>query len=259
MYPSALIELLVGLPAFLLVVSRVSGIMIMAPLLGSAAIPARIKAALVLVISAAVFPVLATSMPQDLTLPGVVSGLAGELVIGLLIGMGLSIILLAMQMTGMIVGQQAGLSLASVFDPATQTRSSVIGQIYFLVATAVFLLMDGHRAMIRMLLDSFESVPPMTFQLQSATVEALLALMMSSLELALKMAAPMIMALLIAKAGLGFLSRTMPQLHILSVGFAIFAGIGMLLSGMEMDNLYDVMQGHILEAFEIIGGALGLS
>ena len=71
--------------------------------------------------------------------------------------------------------------------------------------------------------------------------------------------APMIMALLIAKAGLGFLSRTMPQLHILSVGFAIFADIGMLLSGMELDNLYDVMHGHILEAFEIIRAVLGLS
>lgn len=246
------------LPAFMLVVSRVSGIVITAPLLGSTVIPARIKAGLVIAISATMFPVLVPSLPADVAVSGVLSALVGELTVGLVIGVGLSVILLAVQMTGMIVGQQAGLSLASAFDPMTQTRSSVIGQIYFLTATVVFLLMDGHRSMMRILLSSFESIPAMTFKMQEATLVVLLDLMMSSIVLAVKLAAPMIIALLLAKAGLGFLSRTMPQLHILSVGFAIFVGIGMLLSGWQVANLYDVLLVHLLDAFDLLNSLFGL-
>ena len=76
--------------------------------------------------------------------------------------------------------------------------------------------------------------------------------------LALRLAAPMVIALLLAKAGLGFLSRTMPQLHILSVGFAIFVGIGMLLSGWQIDNLYDVLWVSVDEAFDGINDLIGL-
>ncbi len=258
MYPTSLIELNLVLPAFMLVASRVSGIVITAPLLGSTVIPARIKAGLVIAISATMFPVLVPSLPSDVAVSGVLSALVGELTVGLVIGVGLSVILLAVQMTGMIVGQQAGLSLASAFDPMTQTRSSVIGQIYFLTATVVFLLMDGHRAMVRVLLASFESIPVMTFQMQAATLTVLTDLMMSSIVLAVKLAAPMIIALLLAKAGLGFLSRTMPQLHILSVGFAIFVGIGMLLSGWQVANLYDVLWVHLVDAFDSLHSLLGL-
>ena len=259
MFPTSMIELSLVLPAFALVVTRVSGIMITAPLLGSAVIPARIKAAVVMVMSAMIFPALAPTLPTELTLNGVAAGLVGELSIGLVIGIGLSMILLATQMTGMIVGQQAGLALASAFDPTTQTRSSIIGQTYFLTATVVFLLIGGHRQMVRGLMDSFQSIPVMTFEVQGITITALLDLMMSSMRFALRLAAPMVIALLIAKAGLGFLSRTMPQLHILSVGFAIFVGVGMLLSGMAMSTLYDLLWVYMSEAFDILEAALGLS
>ena len=256
--PTSLIELSLVLPAFLLVATRVSGIMITSPLLGSASIPARLKAAIVLAFSATIFTVLLPTLPANLSLLEVLVGLVGELMIGLIIGIGLSVIILATQMTGSIVGQQAGLSLASAFDPATQTRSSVIGQFYFLTATAVFVAAGGHRAMIQALLDSFMSVPVMTFHIHESVMTLMTSLMMSSLVLAFKLAAPMVIALLIAKASLGFLSRTMPQLHILSVGFAIFVGIGMLLSGLQMSNLYDVLWVHLAEAFDSIHAVLGI-
>jgi flagellar biosynthetic protein FliR len=159
----------------------------------------------------------------------------------------------------MIVGQQAGLALASVFDPNTQTRSSVIGQIYFFAATAVFLLVGGHRVILEVLLGTFDTIPVMTFELQDASAYLLARLMMNALLFSVKLAAPMVIALLIAKAGLGFLSRSMPQLHILSVGFAIFVSIGMFLSGFELVNLHDLLMEHLGEALEVIEAILNLS
>lgn len=257
-YPTSLIDISLLLPTFFLVLCRISGMMITAPLFGGATIPDRLKAAVVLVVSAATFPMLAPALPRALTLSQVLTGLAGELLIGLLMGMGLSLILLATQMTGMIVGQQAGLALAGAFDPGTEIESSVGGQIYFLTATAVFLLVGGHREILRGVLDSFQSIPVMAFQSHSSMITLLTDLMMSALALALRMAAPMMIALLLANLCLGFLSRTLPQLHILSVGFAVFAVIGILLSGTQIGPAHDVLLDYLAETIEAIRGVLGV-
>ncbi len=241
MLPSSWIELSGVLPSFFLVLGRMSGLMITAPLYGSTAIPAQLKAALVLVLSTMLYPMVMPTLPPSLSLSAAVNGIGGELLIGLLIGVSMSAVLLATQMSGMIVGQQAGLALASAFDPSTETSSSVIGQIYFFTATTVFLVVGGHRAILQVLMDSFATIPVMTFGMNHAVLDLMVEIMVVALQLTLRLAGPMIIALLLAKAGLGFLSRTMPQLHILSVGFAIFVCIGMFLSGFEVTNLNDLL------------------
>lgn len=258
MLPLPVIQVYQLLPAFLLVVGRISGIMISAPLFGSVAIPVRLKAAFVLALSVAIFPLLAARLPQAVSLPVVLGGLAGELMIGLMVGIGMNIIMMATQLAGTIVGQQAGIALASVFDPNTQSQSSVIGEIYFLTATAIFLIIGGHRAILSLLLDSFAAIPVLTFQAEQFHVRILFELLTRSLELGIRISAPMVIALLLAKACMGFLSRTIPQLHILSVGFAVLVSTGVLISGLEMANLYDVMVRYLDAAFVMLRGALGL-
>lgn len=258
MLPESWIHLTMLLPAFFLVFTRISGIMITSPILGSTVVPAKLKIGLVLAISATTFPSIAPMLPQDVTLSAAVAGMAGELMIGLIIGIGLSIILLATQMAGMVVGQQAGLALATAFDPSTQTRSSVIGQVYFFTATAIFLIIGGHRAMIQAVLDSFEAVPVMTFRMEPVYVNLVSELLMSSLKMAMKLAGPAVISLLIAKASMGFLGRTIPQLHILSVGFAVFVCIGMFLSSLTIGSLYDILSVYIFDGFEMIRFAFGM-
>lgn len=258
MLPWPFIELNIWLPAFVIVLIRVSGIMITTPILGSQAIPAKGKIALVFGVSVATFPILTPMLPTQITLGQVVAGSAGELLIGLTIGVGLSFILLATQMAGMIVGQQAGIALANVFDPNTESQTSVIGTIYFWSASILFLLMGGHRAVVRCVLDSFQVIPPMEFGISDDVIKVFSELMMISLRLSLRIAGPMLMALLLVKAALGFLSRTMPQLHILSVGFAIFVSVGILLSALAMDGMYELLFAGLSDGFELIRGVLGL-
>lgn len=236
-----------ALPAFLLVAARVSGLFLGAPLFGSTAIPARIKVALTLAVSATLFPALWPRLPADVPLGAVAGGLAGELLVGLVLGLGLNIIMMAAQMAGAIVGQQAGLSLAEAFDPNSDMQSTVLGEVFFFTATVIFLLLGGHRQLIRALLDSFERVPVMTFVAGEDVLGLLARLLTVSLVLAMKIAGPAILALLLAKASLGFLSRTMPQLHILSVGFAVFVSVGMLMSGLVMGGYDRILTGLFSE------------
>ena len=78
MLPWSLIDLYLLLPAFFLVVCRLSGMVLTAPMYGSLAIPVRIKTAFVLTTSLVLFPVLFPLLPADLTLPVVLAGMAGE-------------------------------------------------------------------------------------------------------------------------------------------------------------------------------------
>ncbi len=256
MLPWGWVELNLLLPAFVLVLARVSGVMLTAPMFGSVLIPYPIKVVLILAISSLVFPVLSPLLPTDLTITAMLVGMLGELVIGLVIGLGLSAILLAMQMAGMIISQQCGIAMAAVIDPTTEAQTSDVGQVYFWVATVLFLMLGGHRVMLDVLLKSFATVPVMTFTAGPPVVQVMTDLVGLSMEFAVRVAGPAILALLVTKIGMGFVSRTMPQLHVLSVGFPIMVCVGMFFAAMGISHLDDLLYGYLEDAFDLIRSVL---
>ncbi len=258
MLPLSLTNLYGLLPAFVLVLGRFTGIMLAGPLFGSRVIPNRIKVGLVFTIAVMVFPIISDSLPAAVTFQMAIVGLIGELLIGVTIGLGLNLILVAAQMAGMIAGQQAGLAAAAVFNPTTEMQTTVIGEVYFYTTMIIFLLIGGHVEMIRALLDSFSTVPLLTFTVERPVVAVLTDLTMNSVVLAFRIAGPVILALLLAKAALGFLSKTMPQLHILSVGFAIFVSVGMLLSALMMGNFHGLIADSFSDALVMLRYAVGI-
>src|SRR5215210_1347020 len=148
--------------SFVLVVSRLAGMMLFAPLFGSARIPRRVKALLVLVLAMGVMggmtePVRLPDSPWELA-----GALGGELAFGLAMGMVLSLVFIAAQWAGEMIGQQMGLNLGSVFDPQFGGQGSVLGDMYFMLTLVVFLAVGGHRAMLEGVRDSFEYLPLMS-------------------------------------------------------------------------------------------------
>ena len=154
--PWSLLNLHLLLPGFVLVLCRVAGLMVTAPMFGSNAIPRRLKAALALTVAATVFPLVAPEVPADITLRTAVVGVAGEMLIGLVIGLSMSLVMLGVQLAGMMIGQQAGIALASVMDPSQETPTTVVGQVYMISTMLVFLAIGGHRMLMAALLDTFE-------------------------------------------------------------------------------------------------------
>lgn len=253
-----LTQLSAALPAIMMVAARVSGLFLSAPLLGSLVIPARLRAAGAVVITAAVLPLAWPALPADLSLAQAAVGLAGELMIGLVLGLGLELMVMAAHTAGLIIGQQAGLSLAAVFNPHSDLESTTIGEVLFFTATVVFILLGGHRELVRALLDSFQSVPVMSFSASDDMPAMLADLLTSSLKLALKISGPAVLALLLAKTGLGFLSRTIPQMHILSVGFALLVSIGLIMSGLAMGNYGELLSAELSKALALLRVGLGI-
>lgn len=207
---------------FTLVLARVGALITSAPIFGTAALPMRVKALLTVAISMIMTPLLAANPPADMT-NLIVFGryLASEALIGLLLGFGITLLLSGIQITGQIISQLGGTALADTFDPTLNTNLSVYSQLFYFIAIAMFVLLDGHRLVMDALLDTYLWMPPGKGQLGSSYVDTLTALLSQSFVLGIRAAAPTMTALLLATLVLGLIGRTMPQINILAVGFGV--------------------------------------
>ncbi len=150
-----------------------------------------------------------------------VVALGGELLIGLVLGLGVMILFTGIQMAGEAIGRISGTMLADVFDPTSGTSVPLFSHLLFYVALAVFVCIGGHRMVMAGLLDTFQNIPPGQAGLPNSLLETFVTLVAQSFSLGLRAAAPVITALLLANLVLGLIARTLPQLNILAVGFGL--------------------------------------
>ncbi|MBN1436455.1 MAG: flagellar biosynthetic protein FliR [Sedimentisphaerales bacterium] len=219
------------LPSFALVLFRIGGLMVAAPILGAVSIPPRIRVMLALVLAFLVFPLVPPLVMGPSNLIMLVVGVAGEMLIGITMGFILSLVFLGIKIGAELISQQMGLSLAQIVDPFTQDNSNVLGEFYSLLATIIYLLIDGHLVLISTVLATFRTIPLMgaihaISQEVAPTngaplVSFFCTTLISAFTLGIRIAGPALIAVFLATLALGFVSRTMPQLNILAAGFPI--------------------------------------
>jgi flagellar biosynthetic protein FliR len=240
--PVSLEPILPHLPAFMLVLFRLSGIFLFAPALGSTAIPVRVKVLLALVLAFCIYPVIPPQAPLGLSLMTLPAVIGSELLIGLIIGYGASLPLVALQMGGLLMGQQLGLGLARVYNPEFNEETEVIGQFLFLTALTIFLLLNGHHAMLSALIGSFQTVPLGGYMPDGNILLLITGLLTSMLELAIRVAAPLLTLVFLESVAMGFIARTVPQINILSLGFPLRIMAGLILTIAIVAGMSDAFQ-----------------
>jgi len=227
-----LTPILYHLPGWVVVLFRITGIFVFAPVFGSQTIPRQVKVFLAVALAFCAYPALAGGNGATAAAFGAINAtgfemwrlpaLAGiELLVGLAIGYLASLPLIAMQVGGRLIDQQMGLGIAGVFNPELDEQSGVIAEVLFIFALAGFVLADGHRVMVATLIGSFERVPPAGLIDPGGLLELVVGMLGTTFELAVRVAAPVTALLLLLTLGMGFIARTVPQFNILSVGFAI--------------------------------------
>lgn len=256
--PWSIFEIFLALPAYALVLFRIGGLVMTAPIYASRAIPLRIRAAMTLVIAAMVTPLVRAQVPADISLAVALVGGVGEMMIGITIGLSLSVMMLGAEVAGLIVGRQAGLALANVFDPTQNRQVSIVGQIYTIVLTLVFLLAGGHRATMAALLDTFDVMPLLSFGFDESPVVLLVEMLGSAFILGIRLAGPVLIALFMLGTALAFLSRTMPQLNILSVGFTLRALVALATAGVAIGASQELLLDAVWDGIEMVRASFGL-
>jgi len=246
--PVTLGPLVQHLPVWLLVLFRLSGIFMLGPVFGSVTVPTRIKVLLALGLSFCIYPILLSPgtasaehlLPvfnEGLSLWSIAPLVGAELMIGLIIGYGASLPMIGMQIGGHVIDQQMGLGIAGVFNPELGEQTGIVSEFYFMLALIVFIIMGGHRVMLGTLVGSFSNVPLGGFSPDGNMVGLLVGLLSTMMSVALRIAAPILCLIFLQTVALGFIMRTVPQLNILSVGFAlrIMAGATMMIAAISIE------------------------
>jgi len=232
-----LTPILPHMPAWLMVLFRLTGIFVLAPVLGSATVPRLVKITLAVSLSLVIYPVLhepgrASSMhvvgfmAQGIDLWTIGVAIALELLIGFTIGLCASLPLMGIQMGGHLIEQQMGLGFANIINPELNTSSGVLSQFYFLMALTIFLTLGGLEVIFGILMGSFETIPLGGITDTAGILNLFIGLISSMFDLALRVAAPLLCLIFAETLAMGFIARTVPQMNILSVGFIIRILVG---------------------------------
>lgn len=225
------------IPVYVLVFFRVAGLMLGAPVFGSANIPKRVKVLLAIVLAWGLAPTLVR--PALPTSPWVLAlGIGGELIFGWAMGMALSFVFIAVTWAGEIIGQQMGINLGETFDPQYGRNGALIGDMYFMLALVIFLACGGHRDMILGIRASFEHLPLLGVGMNRHIFDLMAGWLNGAMVLAMKLAAPMLLTMLIVDLAMGFIGKTMPQLNVMTTGTSLKSalGIGVLLVTLAVVN-----------------------
>lgn len=237
------------LPAFALVLARLSGLFLLAPLLSSAVLPVRFKALLAVGLTAAVYPTLdhAAWLPERIDFPALAPMLARELLIGVAIGAIAMVPLATAQLAGLVMGQQMGLGLAQVLNPSVDIEGDNLGQILFFGALGAFLSAGGMEVLFSTLWGTFHRVPPGAIGLDIAPVALLTGVIHSGFEIAMRIAMPVLLILTLESAAVGFIAKSVPALNITAVGFPIRIVLGLLVVACGVHLLMEVLSGAMVD------------
>lgn len=211
---------------------RVSIVMFMLPIFSTNNIPIPVKAAMTIVFTLGIWPHLALSgaipdHPFDIALM-----LLGEVIIGLVLGMAINFLFMGIQSGGELLGFQMGFTMINFADPLTGNNTGIAAFFLWMASLLAFLSLDGHLYMIKGFAASFSILPPGALYLGENILWAVLNLSAQIFVLALKIAAPVMVALFMVEVALGMVARTSPQIHIMEFGFPIKIGVGFFFLGL---------------------------
>ena len=214
---------------------RLSIILFMLPIFSSAGVPAVLKALIVISFSIMLFPVVRQNIqPLPLQAAPLVSVVVGELIYGMLFALSMLLVISAFQMAGEVIGFQMGFGFSQTADPQTGSRFSVLSVWTQLIAIIVFLSIDGHHMVLKILVDSFKTIPIGSFALDSGLFARIILLSGMLFIMAMKMAAPVLAVLILTQVGLGLMSKFAPQINILATSFPLTITMGMLFFGLSL-------------------------
>jgi flagellar biosynthetic protein FliR len=213
--------------ATLLVSVRVAAATALTAVLGPTQIPAPARVTLVLAISALLISV--TSVPATLvnSLASLAVAIAGEVVVGMAFAFGFIAAYGATQVAGRILDTQIGFGAAGILNPATQTVSPLLANLFGMLAIAIFLSLDGHLLLIKALSLSLQTLPPGSM-LSAEKWPSILAHSGVTFVFALSLAGPIMGLLLLSDIALAAIARSMPQLNVLVLGFAVKIVLGLI-------------------------------
>ncbi len=236
---------------FTLVLSRVSGMMVTAPIFNSTDAPPQFRALLAAAMAMLITP---TQWNVSVADPGTILNYAvlvgSETFVGLCLGLGVMILFSGMQIAGELIGRTGGIMMADVFDPTSGESVPLLSRLLHLLTLAVFVCMGGHRIIMAALLDTFQTIPLGSCAIPVSIADTFVALVTQACVLGVRAAMPVTAALLLSTLVLALVSRTLPQLNILALGFSMNAMLTFGVLALSLGAAVWLFQDQLLATLE---------
>ncbi|MEE8638478.1 MAG: flagellar biosynthetic protein FliR [Candidatus Margulisiibacteriota bacterium] len=218
------------LVVFLLIIGRIAGVFLQAPIFNSRSFPFLAKTAIAIWMSIVLWFVTPIHQTLPESLFAFILALIFEIAVGFIIGFIINIIFIAVQSAGEIMDLQMGLSVATALDPVFGAVISVIGRLAFFLALIIFIMADGHHLILSALHQSFTALPVGKLaNFSSPNLAMQIIELGSTLWLtAIKLAAPVILLIFLSDFTFGIVSRVAPQVNVFMLGFQVKPSLGLL-------------------------------
>lgn len=244
---------------YTLVAFRLAGLFLAAPVLSSQGVPARHKALLALTLAGATYPIVAARAwnPIETDLVGLIPLVLAESLIGLTVGLLASIPIMAMDMAGSVAGQTMGFGLAKVYNPEVDTDADVLGQLLMFLASGIFAAVGGLDQMFRGVLGTFDRVPIGAAGLEGhAPLDLVLGVLGGGLELALRVALPVVGICMLLMIVLGVIGKAMPAFNVMTVGFIIKLIAGVMVLALAVPAVAEASGDEVRRVMDEVSGWL---
>jgi flagellar biosynthetic protein FliR len=208
--------------------ARILAVAATAPFLSNAAMPRQVRLILGLALTIAIAPIL-PPMPAVTPASGV--GLwimAQQILIGIGMGFSMRIVFSAVDMGSAVIAFQMGLGFANFYDPQNTSQTSVLSNFMTLIATLLFLALNGHLVYFAVLAQSFTAIPVSATPLAASSWEFLARMGGRIFSVGLLLALPVVVIMMMTNLALGVLNRVAPQLHLFAIGFPVTLALGFI-------------------------------
>lgn len=226
---------------FFLALTRIMAMIIHVPVLGGKAIPNQVRIAFGFVLAMVLIPW--QPLPADspaLGLFGFAVGIGKELLIGTLAGFSAVLVFGAVEIAGEAMGLGSGFGSGRIFNPTMADSSSSFSQLFVMVATMYFLVINGHHIFLAGLARTFQVIP-VGGDVPLGSMQTLMSYFSALVTAGIQLALPVMAALFLTDLSLGLLARVAPQVQVFFLGLPLKVGVSLFALGLMLMSVMPVL------------------
>ncbi|MEA1961743.1 MAG: flagellar biosynthetic protein FliR [Bacillota bacterium] len=217
-----------AMEGFLMIVGRISGLFLSAPIFASKQLPRTIKILIIVLLSAMMANFVPIQYKVPLENPALfLAAFIVEIFIGYCIGFVAYVVFAAIQLAGQLMDMQMGFAMVNVVDPQSGMQIPLMGNLGYLLALLIYLSMNGHHYLLQAVVQSYQVIPVLGVNLGSNFIDLIIQVTVYMFVIAVKISAPIVVSVMITDIAMGFIGRTVPQLNVFIVGLPLKIMIGL--------------------------------
>lgn len=212
---------------FLLILMRISTFIFVAPFFSIGNTPVRVKIVFSVFLSILIYSVLPEQSYSYDGLLGYAILILKESVIGLLIGYMTYVCVQCIHFAGHIIDINLGLSMATMYDPATKMQVNLSGQFYYYCIMLLMMISGLHQFLIKAIVDTYTVIPVGAMTVNPSLMTTIISVVSQYFVIGFRIALPVFITIMILNCILGILAKIAPQMNMFAVGMQIKILVGL--------------------------------